>query len=91
MRLDRFIACDLHGAHMSPPERSVCNQRHEADGHSIGQIDFALLRRFLWLLCLFDAKALIGAAKIQVALSEVGIWKGCPNCTCASWRRLQQL
>jgi 5-methylcytosine-specific restriction protein B len=30
---------------------------------SIEQIDFALRRRFLWLLCPFDAKALVGAAK----------------------------
>ncbi|UNK78047.1 AAA family ATPase [Sphingopyxis granuli] len=30
---------------------------------SIEQIDFALRRRFLWLLCPFDAEALIGAAE----------------------------
>lgn len=29
---------------------------------SIEQIDFALRRRFLWLLCPFDAEALVGAA-----------------------------
>lgn len=32
---------------------------------SIEQIDFALRRRFLWLLCPFDADALIGAAEVQ--------------------------
>lgn len=32
---------------------------------SIEQIDFALRRRFLWLLCPFDAEALIGAAGAQ--------------------------
>lgn len=80
MRLDCIIACDLHGAHMSPSERSVCNQRHEADGHYIGQIDFALRRRFRWPRRPFDAKApLIGAAKIQVALSEVGVCEGLPK------------
>jgi 5-methylcytosine-specific restriction enzyme B len=30
---------------------------------SIEQIDFALRRRFLWLLCPFDAEALLGAAE----------------------------
>jgi len=30
---------------------------------SIEQIDFALRRRFLWLLCPFDAEALVGAAE----------------------------
>lgn len=32
---------------------------------SIEQIDFALRRRFLWLLCPFDAEALVGAAETQ--------------------------
>lgn len=32
---------------------------------SIEQIDFALRRRFLWLLCPFDAEALIGAAEVK--------------------------
>lgn len=32
---------------------------------SIEQIDFALRRRFLWQLCPFDAKALVGAAKAK--------------------------
>ncbi|WP_050470653.1 AAA family ATPase [Herbaspirillum chlorophenolicum] len=32
---------------------------------SIEQIDFALRRRFLWLLCPFDAEALIGAAEAK--------------------------
>lgn len=32
---------------------------------SIEQIDFALRRRFLWLLCPFDAEALLGAAKAK--------------------------
>jgi 5-methylcytosine-specific restriction protein B len=32
---------------------------------SIEQIDFALRRRFLWLLCPFDAGALVGAAEAQ--------------------------
>ena len=32
---------------------------------SIEQIDFALRRRFLWLLCPFDAEALVGAAEAQ--------------------------
>lgn len=32
---------------------------------SIEQIDFALRRRFLWLLCPFDAEALIGAAETK--------------------------
>ncbi len=32
---------------------------------SIEQIDFALRRRFLWLLCEFDAEALLGAAKTK--------------------------
>ena len=32
---------------------------------SIEQIDFALRRRFLWLLCPFDAGALIGAAEAK--------------------------
>jgi 5-methylcytosine-specific restriction protein B len=35
---------------------------------SIEQIDFALRRRFLWLLCPFDAEALVGAAESK--------WKG---------------
>lgn len=32
---------------------------------SIEQIDFALRRRFLWLLCPFDAEALVGAAEAR--------------------------
>ena len=32
---------------------------------SIEQIDFALRRRFLWLLCPFDAEALVGAAEAK--------------------------
>jgi 5-methylcytosine-specific restriction protein B len=32
---------------------------------SIEQIDFALRRRFLWLLCPFDAEALLGAAEAK--------------------------
>lgn len=32
---------------------------------SVEQIDFALRRRFLWLLCPFDAEALIGAAQAK--------------------------
>jgi 5-methylcytosine-specific restriction enzyme B len=32
---------------------------------SIEQIDFALRRRFLWLLCPFDADALVGAAEAR--------------------------
>ena len=36
---------------------------------SIEQIDFALRRRFLWLLCPFDAEALVGAAKAKVERS----------------------
>lgn len=32
---------------------------------SIEQIDFALRRRFLWLLCPFDAEALLGAAQVK--------------------------
>ncbi|HEX7960795.1 MAG TPA: AAA family ATPase, partial [Terriglobales bacterium] len=32
---------------------------------SIEQIDFALRRRFLWLLCAFDADALVGAAEAE--------------------------
>lgn len=32
---------------------------------SIEQIDFALRRRFLWLLCAFDADALVGAAEAK--------------------------
>ncbi|MGI9130039.1 MAG: AAA family ATPase [Roseomonas sp.] len=32
---------------------------------SIEQIDFALRRRFLWVLCAFDAEALVGAAKTK--------------------------
>jgi 5-methylcytosine-specific restriction protein B len=32
---------------------------------SIEQIDFALRRRFLWLLCSFDGDALVSAAKIK--------------------------
>ena len=32
---------------------------------SIEQIDFALRRRFLWLLCPFDAEALLGAAEVK--------------------------
>jgi 5-methylcytosine-specific restriction protein B len=32
---------------------------------SIEQVDFALRRRFLWLLCPFDADALVGAAKAK--------------------------
>lgn len=30
---------------------------------SVGQVDFALRRRFLWMLCPFDAEALMGAAE----------------------------
>lgn len=32
---------------------------------SIEQIDFAMRRRFLWLLCPFDAEALVGAAEAK--------------------------
>jgi 5-methylcytosine-specific restriction protein B len=32
---------------------------------SIEQVDFALRRRFLWLLCPFDAEALVGAAEAK--------------------------
>ena len=32
---------------------------------SIEQIDFALRRRFLWLLCPFDAEALVGATEAK--------------------------
>jgi 5-methylcytosine-specific restriction enzyme B len=32
---------------------------------SVEQIDFALRRRFLWMLCPFDAEALIGAAEAK--------------------------
>lgn len=32
---------------------------------SVEQIDFALRRRFLWMLCPFDAEALIGAAETK--------------------------
>jgi 5-methylcytosine-specific restriction protein B len=32
---------------------------------SIEQIDFALRRRFLWLLCPFDAEALVSAAEVK--------------------------
>jgi len=40
---------------------------------SIEQIDFALRRRFLWLLCPFDAEALVGAAEAQWRALESGL------------------
>ena len=40
---------------------------------SIEQIDFALRRRFLWLLCPFDAEALVGAAETQWRDLESGL------------------
>ncbi len=46
---------------------------------SIEQIDFALRRRFLWLLCEFDAEALLGAAKTK--------WLGLTSSL--SWDRIE--
>lgn len=40
---------------------------------SIEQIDFALRRRFLWLLCPFDAEALVGAAETQWRALKSGL------------------
>jgi 5-methylcytosine-specific restriction protein B len=40
---------------------------------SIEQIDFALRRRFLWLLCPFDADALVGAAEVKWRDSKSGL------------------
>lgn len=40
---------------------------------SIEQIDFALRRRFLWLLCPFDAEALVGAAEAKWRDLETGL------------------
>ena len=39
---------------------------------SIEQIDFALRRRFLWLLCPFDAEALVGAAEFKWQVLKSG-------------------
>lgn len=40
---------------------------------SIEQIDFALRRRFLWLLCPFDAEALVGASEAKWRELESGL------------------
>ena len=40
---------------------------------SIEQIDFALRRRFLWLLCPFDAEALVNAAKANWVALRCGV------------------
>ncbi|TLS78272.1 AAA family ATPase [Mariprofundus erugo] len=40
---------------------------------SVEQIDFALRRRFLWLLCPFDADALMGAAESQWNKLKTGL------------------
>lgn len=56
---------DEHGTAMElriPDDLFVIGTMNLID-QSIEQIDFALRRRFLWLLCPFDAEALVGAAE----------------------------
>jgi 5-methylcytosine-specific restriction protein B len=58
-------ARDEHGTAMElriPDDLFVIGTMNLID-QSIEQIDFALRRRFLWLLCPFDAEALVGAAE----------------------------
>lgn len=60
-------ARDGHGTAMRlqiPDDLFVIGTMNLID-QSIEQIDFALRRRFLWLLCPFDAEALIAAAAAQ--------------------------
>jgi 5-methylcytosine-specific restriction protein B len=47
---------------------------------SIEQIDFALRRRFLWLLCPFDSEALVVAAKVKWQDLKSGL----------EWSRIEQ-
>ncbi len=60
-------AHDKDGSAMSlriPDDLFVIGTMNLID-QSIEQIDFALRRRFLWLLCPFDAEALVGAAEAK--------------------------
>lgn len=59
--------CNANGENLElqiPDDLFVIGTMNLID-QSIEQIDFALRRRFLWLLCPFDAEALMGAAKAK--------------------------
>lgn len=71
-------AHDKNGASMKlriPDDLFVIGTMNLID-QSIEQIDFALRRRFLWLLCPFDAEALLNAAEANWGDLKSGLnWK----------------